>query len=72
MNVTLVFSAPQAIMAAKAGAYFVSPFVGRLDDVGQNGMDLINDIVTSSTTTNSKPKFSSPPFVIRSTSFRPV
>src|SRR3954469_18090281 len=46
VNVTLVFSAPQAIMAAKAGAYFVSPFVGRLDDVGQNGMDLIGDIVT--------------------------
>ena len=46
MNVTLVFSAPQAIMAAKAGAYFVSPFVGRLDDAGQNGMDLISDIVT--------------------------
>ena len=46
VNVTLVFSAPQAIMAAKAGAYFVSPFVGRLDDIGQNGMDLIRDIVT--------------------------
>ncbi|MBI4471377.1 MAG: fructose-6-phosphate aldolase [Acidobacteria bacterium] len=45
VNVTLVFSAPQAIMAAKAGAYFVSPFVGRLDDVGQNGMALIRDIV---------------------------
>ncbi|HEX4997207.1 MAG TPA: fructose-6-phosphate aldolase [Terriglobia bacterium] len=45
VNVTLVFSAPQAIMAAKAGAYFVSPFVGRLDDVGRNGMDLIRDIV---------------------------
>ena len=46
VNVTLVFCAPQAIMAAKAGAYFVSPFVGRLDDVGQSGMDLIRDIVT--------------------------
>lgn len=46
VNVTLVFSAPQAIMAAKAGAYFVSPFVGRLDDIGENGMDLIRDIVT--------------------------
>src|SRR5262245_25445483 len=45
VNVTLVFSAPQAIMAAKAGAYFVSPFVGRLDDVGQDGMSLIRDIV---------------------------
>ena len=45
VNVTLVFSAPQAIMAAKAGAYFVSPFVGRLDDVGQDGMSLVKDIV---------------------------
>src|SRR6266498_3756153 len=45
VNVTLVFSAPQTIMAAKAGAYFVSPFVGRLDDIGENGMDLIRDIV---------------------------
>jgi transaldolase len=45
VNVTLVFSAPQAILAAKAGAYFVSPFVGRLDDIGQNGMDLIRDVV---------------------------
>lgn len=45
VNVTLVFSAPQAILAAKAGAYFVSPFVGRLDDVGQSGMELIRDIV---------------------------
>jgi transaldolase len=45
VNVTLVFSAPQAIMAAKAGAYFVSPFVGRLDDIGENGMELIGDIV---------------------------
>src|SRR5262245_32119386 len=46
VNVTLVFSAPQAIMDAKEGAYFVSPFVGRLDDKGHNGMDLIHDIVT--------------------------
>lgn len=45
-NVTLVFSASQALMAAKAGATFVSPFVGRLDDIGNPGMDLINDIVT--------------------------
>ena len=46
VNVTLVFSAPQAIMAAKAGAFFVSPFVGRLDDIGENGMELIHHIVT--------------------------
>jgi transaldolase len=46
VNVTLCFSAAQALLAAKAGAAFVSPFVGRLDDVGQDGMDLIADIVT--------------------------
>ena len=45
-NVTLCFSAAQALLAAKAGATFVSPFVGRLDDIGQNGMELIADIVT--------------------------
>ena len=43
-NVTLVFSANQALMAAKAGATYVSPFVGRLDDIGKNGMDLIAEI----------------------------
>ncbi len=46
VNVTLCFSAGQALLAAKAGAYFVSPFVGRLDDIGANGMDLIREIVT--------------------------
>jgi len=45
-NVTLVFSPTQAILAAKAGATFVSPFVGRLDDVSTDGMDLIEQIVT--------------------------
>ena len=45
-NVTLVFSAPQAIFAAKAGATFVSPFVGRLDDISHYGMDLVGQIVT--------------------------
>src|SRR4249919_533540 len=45
VNVTLVFSAAQALLAAKAGATFVSPFVGRLDDVGMTGMDLIREIV---------------------------
>lgn len=45
-NVTLCFSANQALLAAKAGATFVSPFVGRLDDISENGMDLIGDIVT--------------------------
>ncbi len=46
VNVTLCFSAAQAILAAKAGAAFISPFVGRLDDVGQDGMTLIEEIVT--------------------------
>jgi len=45
-NVTLCFSAAQALLAAKAGATFVSPFVGRLDDIGQDGMALIADIMT--------------------------
>ncbi len=45
-NVTLVFSANQALLAAKAGATFASPFIGRLDDRGHNGMELINEIVT--------------------------
>jgi transaldolase len=45
VNVTLCFSAAQALLAAKAGASFISPFVGRLDDIGENGMDLIEDIV---------------------------
>ena len=44
-NVTLCFSASQALLAAKAGAYIISPFVGRLDDVSQNGMELIQQIV---------------------------
>jgi len=45
VNVTLCFSAAQAILAAKAGATFVSPFVGRLDDVGEHGMGLIAEIM---------------------------
>jgi transaldolase len=45
VNVTLCFSAAQALLAAKAGATFVSPFVGRLDDIATNGMALIGDIV---------------------------
>ena len=46
VNVTLCFSAAQALLAAKAGASFVSPFVGRLDDIGEDGMGLIADILT--------------------------
>jgi transaldolase len=44
-NVTLVFSANQALLAAKCGATFVSPFVGRIDDVGGSGMDLVSEII---------------------------
>ena len=45
VNVTLCFSAAQALLAAKAGATYISPFVGRLDDIGTNGMGLIKEIV---------------------------
>ena len=44
-NVTLCFSAAQALLAAKAGATFVSPFIGRLDDIGQDGLELVADIL---------------------------
>jgi len=44
VNVTLIFSANQALLAAKSGAKYVSPFIGRLDDIGQNGMQLIQEI----------------------------
>lgn len=44
-NVTLIFSATQALLAARAGATYVSPFLGRLDDIGQDGMNLIEEIV---------------------------
>ncbi|MBI5860303.1 MAG: fructose-6-phosphate aldolase, partial [Nitrosarchaeum sp.] len=45
-NVTLCFSATQALLVAKAGAEYVSPFIGRLDDIGKDGMNLIRDIKT--------------------------
>jgi transaldolase len=45
VNVTLCFSAAQALLAAKSGASFISPFVGRVDDIGWDGMQLISDIV---------------------------
>jgi transaldolase len=45
VNVTLVFSASQALIAAKAGASFVSPFIGRLDDISEDGMNLVRDIM---------------------------
>ncbi|WP_275434017.1 transaldolase family protein, partial [Serratia marcescens] len=46
VNDTLCFSATQALLAAKAGATFISPFIGRIDDIGINGMDLIAEIRT--------------------------
>lgn len=45
VNITLVFSAPQALIVAKAGAYFVSPFLGRLDDIAQDGLVLLREIL---------------------------
>jgi transaldolase len=45
VNVTLCFSAAQAILAAKAGAAYISPFLGRLDDIGQNGLVLLSEII---------------------------
>jgi transaldolase len=50
VNVTLVFSLPQALLAAKAGATFVSPFVGRLDDAGNDGMQVVRDICAAFST----------------------
>ena len=46
VNMTLVFSANQGLLAAKAGASYVSPFIGRLDDIGQRGMEVVEDLVT--------------------------
>lgn len=46
VNVTLIFSASQGMLAAKAGASYLSPFIGRLDDIGQRGMQVIEDLVT--------------------------
>ncbi len=45
VNMTLVFSASQGLLAAKAGASYISPFIGRLDDIGQRGMDVVEDLV---------------------------
>jgi len=46
VNTTLIFSPSQALLAAKAGARYVSPFVGRLDDISHDGMDLVDQIIT--------------------------
>jgi transaldolase len=56
VNMTLVFSANQALLVAKLGAYIVSPFVGRLDDLGQSGIDLISEIKTIYTNYNFQTK----------------
>ena len=66
-NVTLCFSAAQALLAAKAGASYISPFIGRLDDHGADGMALIGDIRAITTITASRPKSSPPPSARRST-----
>lgn len=46
VNTTLIFSSPQALLAAKAGSRYLSPFVGRLDDISQDGLDMVDQIVT--------------------------
>ncbi len=56
VNVTLIFSAGQAMLAAKAGATFVSPFIGRLDDISEDGMALIEEIVSIFSNYNFKTK----------------
>jgi transaldolase len=56
VNLTLVFSPSQALLAAKVGAAYVSPFVGRLDDISAYGMDLVRQIVQITTTTDTAPR----------------
>ncbi len=46
VNTTLIFSSPQALLAAKAGSRYLSPFVGRLDDISQDGLDVVDQVVT--------------------------
>ena len=67
VNVTLIFSATQAWLAAKVGASYVSPFVGRLDDIGTTGMNLIREIVDIFDNFESRPRCSSPASATRST-----
>ena len=71
VNVTLCFSANQALLAAKAGATFISPFIGRLDDIGFDGMDLIREIrVIYDNYDSSRPRSSPPRSARRCTSSR--
>ena len=65
VNVTLCFSAVQALLAAKCGATFISPFLGRLDDGGQDGMELIREIRAIYDNYGLRPKFSRPRCAIR-------
>ena len=64
-NVTLCFQANQALLAAKAGATYISPFLGRLDDVSQQGVGLIEELFKSTTTMDMKQRFWLRVFVIR-------
>ena len=66
-NCTLIFTANQGLLAAKAGASLLSPFVGRLDDINQDGMDVIRELVRSSTRTTSMPRSSPRRSAIRAT-----
>ncbi len=64
-NVTLIFSANQALVAARAGATYVSPFIGRLDDIGQTGLNLFLKSKKSFLSMEFRHKLLQPPFVIR-------
>ena len=66
-NVTLIFSANQALMVARAGATYVSPFIGRLDDIGQNGVELIETIADIFTIHNIDTQIIAPLSVTRNT-----
>ena len=67
INVTLCFSPNQALLAAKVGATYISPFIGRLDDINLDGVELIENIRTRSTTTTPSRPRSSPPRSARPT-----
>ena len=71
VNMTLVFSAPQALIVAKAGAYFVSPFLGRLDDIAADGLALLREIMDIYRPTIIRRRCWPRVFAIRCTSWRP-
>ncbi len=66
-NCTLIFAANQGLLAAKAGATFLSPFVGRLDDVNEDGMTVIRELADIVNLHDSRPRSSPPPSAIRAT-----